>query len=75
MRTYTKNQVEAIGLVYYKRGLEDGRMPKDRQAELKPPTLEELDIKHPLTSSDDPSQYRKPSEGPSWLDKVPRGVP
>ena len=71
MKTYTRNEVEAVMLAGYRRGLEDGGLPKDRRE--KPPTLEELEISHPLTSSDDPSQIKKPGQTPSWLEGVPGG--
>lgn len=72
MKTYTRNQIEAIMLRGYYRGLEDGRQPKDRQVGMKPPTLEELEIDVPRTSSDDPANMaaKRP-----WLEGVPRGVP
>lgn len=75
MKTYTKNEVEAIMLAGYKRGLEDGGLPRDRRTETKPPTLEELEINHPLTSSDDPAQVRQPGQPPRWLQDVPGGRP
>lgn len=67
MKTYTKNEVEAVMLAGYRRGLEDGRMPRDRLAELRPPTIEELGIKHPLTSSNDEVvlAHKRP-----WLDGI-----
>lgn len=67
MKTYTRNEVEAVLLAGYRRGLEDGRMPRDRQPENRPPTLEELEIPHPLTSSDDAAvlAHKRP-----WLDGI-----
>ncbi len=55
-------------LAGYRRGLEDGRMPRDRQAGLKPPTLDELRIEHPKTASDDPENMARKRP---WLDSVP----
>lgn len=68
MKTYTKNQVEAIMLAGYMRGFEDGRGPKDRHPTPSPPKLEDLNIDHPLTASDDPSNM---SRKRPWLDTVP----
>lgn len=67
MKTYTKNEVEAIMLAGYHRGLQDGMLPKDRRAVTPPPTLEELDINHPLTGSDDPKVL---AEKRPWLKNV-----
>lgn len=75
MKTYTKNQVEAIMLKGFHAGVEVGRLPRDRQADIKPPTLEELEIFHPLDSSDDPANMAKKN---SWLDGIGQplgGVP
>lgn len=68
MRVYTKNEVEAIMLAGYHRGFEDGRAPKDRVTKPEPPKLEDLNIEHPKTASDDPENmaHKRP-----WLDKVP----
>lgn len=67
MKTYTKNQVEAIFLKGVQMGIEIGNLPKDRQRETRLPTLEEAEIYHSLESSDDPTNmaHKRP-----WLDGV-----
>ena len=65
MRAYTKNEIEAIMLLGYARGFQDGRQRVDRVPSPEHPTLEDVGIKHPLTSSDDPANMRKRN---SWLD-------
>jgi hypothetical protein len=67
MRVYTKREVEAIFLRGYHMGVETGRLPRDRQAGMALPTLEEAEIYHPLTSSDDPANMARKRP---WLEAV-----
>ena len=68
VKTYTEQELLKIGEAFYRRGFEDGRLPRDRMPEPEVPTLADLGLRHPRTASDDPANmaHKRP-----WLDKVP----
>lgn len=72
MRTYTRRDIERIVAVAWRRGLEDGMLPRDRRpsSDGPPPTLEDLGIEHSMESSDDPANMARKRP---WLERAPRG--